>query len=230
MLRALLAAATAVAGLTLAGTATAGEVVERDDEGRVIRLDVRAEGVDTRWYANLLRRAAHGDEIASVTVRIVAAGEIHAECGPSASGCYSREGGRGLMIVPAGRSSAIAHTVVHEYGHHVDASRRHGGLPEPNGTPSWWQARGMDRLVDLLSVARTYRLGWERSIAEIFAEDYVYLNLGGTFRIGWLKPPDATVRRAILADLGLDAPPALGERPPALRPVVITRSGTLAAS
>ena len=87
------------------------------------------------------------------------------------------------MVVPAGRSDRIAHTVLHEYGHHVDRSRRHSGLDEPNGTPLWWKARGMAQLVALRSVRDRYQIGWNRSIAEVFAEDYAYTNLGGPFRI-----------------------------------------------
>lgn len=225
-----LVALAALAVLAFAGPAAAEQVIELDDEGRQIRFDVRTEGADTGWYADLLRRAAHGDEITKVTIRIVDGSALHDACGHRAAGCYESESGRGLIVVPAGRSSAIAHTLVHEYGHHVDWSRHHGGLREPNGTPLWWQARGMGRLVDLLSVERSYRLGWSRSIAEVFAEDYAHINLGGRYRIPWLKPPDATVKQALLADLGLRPAPDLGDRAPALRPVVITRSGTLGAS
>jgi hypothetical protein len=230
MLRLSLAALSLVAWLALGGPAAAQPVIVQDDEGRSIRFDVRSAGADADWYAGVLRKAAHSDEIERVTIRIVDWHELDETCGRSAAGCYENEGGRGLIVVPAGRSSSIAHTLVHEYGHHIDWSRRHGGLREPNGTPLWWTARGMERLVDLVSVARSYRLGWVRSIAEIFAEDYAYTNLGGRYRITWLKPPDAAVKQAILADLGLAVPPELVSRPPAVKPVVITRSGTLGPS
>jgi hypothetical protein len=230
MLRLPLAALSLVVWLAFGGPAAAQPVIEQDDEGRSIRFDVRAVGADTDWYASVLRKAAHSDEIEKVTIRIVDWRDLDEACGPSAAGCYENEGGRGVIAVPAGRSSSIAHTLVHEYGHHIDWSRHHGGLREPNGTPLWWRARGMERLVDLASVARSYRLGWGRSIAEIFAEDYAYTNLGGRYRITWLRPPDATLRQAILADLGLSTPPELVSRPPAVKPVVITRSGTLGPS
>lgn len=231
MFRLPLAALLTLAALAFAGPASAEQIVELDNEGRTIRFDVRTSGVDTKWHANLLRKAAHGDEISKVTIRIVDPDGLRRECTAVAAGCYERNGGRGLIVVPAGESSANAHTLIHEYGHHVDASRRHGGLSEPNGTPLWWKARGAARLVELKSVARTYRIGWERSIAEIFAEDYAYVNLGGRYRIDWLEKPDQTVRRAILADIGVRAaPPSLETRAPALKPVVIKRSGTLSPS
>ncbi|HEU5280300.1 MAG TPA: hypothetical protein VFU26_15530 [Gaiellaceae bacterium] len=215
-------------GAAVAAPASAHEVVLRDDEGRAMRFDVRAD-VDVDWYAGLLRRAAHGNEIERVTIRIVDWRELAGQCSTdAAAGCYSRRNGnRGLMVVPAGRSSGIAHTVVHEYGHHVDASRRHGGLVEPNGTPLWWKARGMAELVAVRSVRNRYQVGWDRAISEVFAEDYAYTNLRRSFKIGWLEPPTRVVQQAILADLGLAAPPTITDTRPAIKPVVITREGTL---
>ena len=131
------------------------------------------------------------------------------------------------MVVPAGRSVGIAHTVIHEYGHHVDWSRRHSNLSEPNGTPLWWKARGMAELVAIRSVRDRYQVGWNRSIAEVFAEDYAYTNFGRGFRISWLEPPSRVVQQAIRADLGLAERPVIGATRPDVRPVVIVRQGTL---
>jgi hypothetical protein len=217
-----------LAAVVLAGPAAAREVVLRDSEGRSIRFDVRAD-VDVAWYAGLLRRAAHADEIERVTIRIVDWDELGERCGNRAAGCYGRrKGNRGVMVVPAGRSDRIAHTVIHEYGHHVDWSRRHSNLAEPNGTPLWWKARGMAELVSLKSVRDRYQIGWNRSIAEVFAEDYAYTNLRRGFRISWLRPPSRTVQQAIRADLGLAEKPVITAARPDLRPVVIARGGTLA--
>jgi hypothetical protein len=86
----------------------------------------------------------------------------------------------------------------------------------------------MERLVRVSSVATTYILGWDRSIAEIFAEDYAQLALGdGHYAISWLPPPDATVLAALKADFGLGPEPEISA-PPALKPVSIARHGTLA--
>jgi len=216
-----------LAAVVLAGPAAAREVVLRDDEGRAIRFDVRAD-IELAWYAGLLRRAAHADEIERVTIHIVGWDELGERCGRGAAGCYSRrEGNGGVLVVPAGRSDRLAHTVIHEYGHHVDWSRRHSNLDEPNGTPLWWKARGMAELVALRSVRDRYQLGWDRSVAEVFAEDYAYTNLGRGYRIGWLRPPTRTIQQAIRADLGLAERPAIVAAAPTLRPVVIVREGTL---
>jgi hypothetical protein len=210
--------------LVSAGEATAAEVLSQDDQGRTIRFDVRAEGVDAEWYATLLRAAPHGDEIANVTIDVVSWEELRATCGVDARGCYSRN----VMVVPAEQSDETAHTVVHEYGHHLDRSTPVGGIAEPNGMPEWWRARGMNELVRLGSVARSYALGWDRSIAEIFAEDYAQLaRADARYAIEWLSPPDATVLVALKADFGLGPPPAV-VNPPALKPRTIDRRGNLA--
>jgi hypothetical protein len=225
--RAVVAALAVLATLTFAGTAAAREVVYRDSEGRAIRFDVQTDA-DVAWYAGLLRRAAHSDEIERVTVRSVEWRDLRRWCSRIAAGCYSRRSGnRGVMVVPAGQSADLAHTVVHEYGHHVDASRRHGGLDEPNGTPLWWKARGMAQLVESRSVRDRYQVGWDRSISEVFAEDYAYTNLHRAYRIDWLEPPSRVVQQAIRADLGLAEPPVITTTKPTLKPVVIVREGTL---
>jgi hypothetical protein len=221
---AVVASALAVA-LACAGNALAAEVTRLDDRGRTMHFDVRAEGVDVDLYADALRRAPHGDEISTVTIRIVSLDELRETCGRGASGCYS--GRSDVVVVPAADDSL--HTLLHEYGHHIDRSYGQPGVPEPNGTPQWWRARGMARLVALRAVARDYSLGWDRSIGEVFAEDYAQIALGDGYRIGWLAPPDDTVRRALLADLGLaEPPPATAAARPALQPVVVSRQGTLA--
>ena len=212
-----------LASLAFAGEATAAEVLLQDDQGRTIRFDVRAEGVDAEWYAALLRPAPHGDEISTVRIHVVSWDELRSTCGQAAAGCYSRN----VMVVPAEQSDQAAHTLVHEYAHHLDHSRPVAGVPEPNGTTEWWRARGMAELVRLRSVARSYALGWNRSIAEIFAEDYARLVLpGSTHKIGWLAPPDATVLAALKADFGLGPPPEV-VNPPVLKPVTLTKNGSL---
>ena len=223
-MRRLLLVLSVFASLAFSGEAMAAEVLAQDDQGRTIRFDVRVEGVDAEWYAALLRAAPHGDEISTVRIDIVSRETLLSTCGRDASGCYSRN----TIVVPAEQSDANAHTLVHEYGHHLDRSTPVAGVAEPNGTAEWWRARGVAELVRLRTVATSYILGWDRSIAEIFAEDYTQLALAGsTFRISWLEPPDETILAALKADLGL-GPAPVSIHPPAVKPVSITRSGKLA--
>ena len=215
-----------LSSLALAGEAAAAEVLVLDNEGRSIKFDPRVEGVDVEWYASLLRAAPHGNEIAAVRIDIVSREELLSSCGRNAAGCY----GRNVIVVPAEQTDDNAHTLVHEYGHHLDRSTPVEGIAEPNGTTTWWRARGMAALVKIGSVARSYVIGWDRSIAEIFAEDYAQLALpGGPFAIEWLAKPSETVLASITGDLGLGPIPEIATPPaPALKPVSLSQKGSLA--
>jgi hypothetical protein len=214
--------------LTVAAGANAAIITSTDGQGRRITFDVRAAAVDTNWYADVLRGTAHGNEISNLTIRIVPDQQIDALCGDAAAACYEHDGRAGPTIyIPAGKSQNIEGTLVHEYGHHVDASRSVPGIPELNGTPAWWAARGMAALLSSHQVAFNYSLGWEHSIAEIFAEDYASIHVGPSYHyaIPWLKPPDDALKAAIFAELGTPTSP-LPDAPNL--PLVVSRVGTLA--
>ncbi len=97
-----------------------------------------------------------------------------------------------------------------------------------NGTPVWWQLRGMAGLLAQNTVAFDYSLGWSHSIAEIFAEDYAWIHTPYQYAITWLAPPGDALRTALIAELG-GQPTAQLPETPAAGPLVINRSGTLAA-
>ena len=46
-----------------------------------------------------------------------------------------------------------------------------------------------------------YDLGWEHSISEIFAEDYVQLHMRSRYGIGWLRAPGPGIKAALRSDL-----------------------------
>jgi hypothetical protein len=221
-------AASALAGV-LSAPAAAETIVERDAAGRAITFDVQATGVDVEWYAGLLRRAAHGDEISTVTIRIVPAEEMHERCGHAASACYTGRGSP-TVTVPAGKSPRIASVVLHEYAHHLDRAWEVEGQREPNGTPAWWALRGMSELVQTGAVSGGYRLGWNRGIGEVFAEDYAYIHLRGQYGIRWLYPPSRKLEETLLAELRgtLETTPAPASAAVMTRPLTITDSGTIA--
>jgi hypothetical protein len=239
-IRGLVTLAALAVALLSAVTARAEIVVRQDAAGRPITFDVLAPAVDVDWYAGILSAAAHGDEISSVTIRVVAPSEISRYCGADAAACFARRGGSSTITLPVGRSSPLASIVLHEYGHHLDAGRAVDGVSELNGTPAWWAARGMAALLQVGAVAFDYSLGWERSVGEVFAEDYAYIHTRGHYSIPWLTPPGETLRAAMLAELGGIAPPPptapvtpappVERAPPAqpeARPVVATRNGVL---
>lgn len=228
-MRRILAAALAAGALTAVAAAPAvgALTVARDAQGRAIRIDVRAPGADPAEYAQILRDAIHGDEISSVTVVVVPPASIGRACGSeSAGGCYGVRRGRARIQVPAGSAGAVAPVLLHEYGHHIDNSRANGDIREPNGTPRWWTARAMGTRLRTGQVAFDYSRGWSHSIGEIFAEDYVQLQMKAAYGIRWLGPPGPAVLRAMRLDL---THRATGPAPALPPPLVTRRSGTLAA-
>lgn len=215
--------------LAFASPAAADVVLAQDGQGRTITFDVQTTDVDTSWYASILSSAYHGDEISRVTIRIVAPSEIAGLCGGGAAACYSQRRTGAVIVVPAGQSDSLAAIVLHEYGHHIDASTAVPGVREPNGTPRWWAARGLPSLVESGEVARDYSLGWDRAIGELFAEDYVQAHMTARFKIRWLAPPGEEILSAVRQDLGAEPaqpiPPEAAE--PVRTPLVIARSGAL---
>lgn len=223
----LVAVVALVLALALAAGAGAAIVSSTDLQGRRITFDVRAATVDTNWYTDILRATAHGDEISSVTVRIVPDQSIEGLCGSEAAACYTGAGGHPTIIIPAGKSQFIEGTLIHEYGHHIDASRGVPGIPELNGIPAWWADRGMAAMSAGHKVAFDYSMGWDHSIAEIFAEDYAYIHVGPSYRyaITWLTPPDDKLKADMFAELGGVPTATLPAAPNT--PLVVRRVGTL---
>jgi hypothetical protein len=105
-----LLALAAVALLAFPALAHGKIVVRKDAEGRPITFDVRAPNVPLAWYARHMRRTLHGDEISTVTIRIVRRGRIEPLCGPGSDACYHRDRAGARIIVPKGRSALVATT------------------------------------------------------------------------------------------------------------------------
>lgn len=220
-----------LAPLAVAAPAPAAITTARDAAGRTITFDVRAPGADVRGYRDVLSRSVHGDEIRQVTVRVVAPSRIRAACrDPRAVACYSRGPAGSIITIPARPARRVQGTLLHEYGHHIDATI---------DTPRWWRARGMTARLNRGQVARDYSKGWSRSVGEVFAEDYVALHVRGISAIRWLRPASESVLRALRRDItgrpgGL--PPVAAD--PATDPTVpvggdvlsrMLRSGTVGA-
>ena len=218
-----------VAALAVVTGARAEIVTRQDDQGRTMTFDVRTEGVNVDFYADLLRWASHGDEISAVRVRIVDPIEVQDQCGAAALACYGTRRGIPTIVMPSGSGSVIAETMLHEYGHHLDTAWDVEGVPDLEGTPVWWNARGMATLLANGMVAFDYSRGWNRSIAEIFAEDYSYIHLGGSYAIPWLEPPDETLRTAMFGELGGAPTTAPPDEATVAAPLIITRTGRIAA-
>ena len=211
--------------LTSSGTGSAQEVVLRDNEGRSIRFDDRA-GVELGWYANLLRRAAHSDEISR-------GDDPDRHLGRAARAVRPRR--RGLLLAPERKPRGDGPPRWPQLRHraHADPRVRPPRRREPpprrprraERDPALVEGARHGGLVAVRSVRDRYQVGWDRSISEVFAEDYAYTNLHRGYKIAWLDPPSRVVQQAIRADLGLAEPPAITGTKPVLRPVVIVREG-----
>ncbi|MBM3665625.1 MAG: hypothetical protein FJW92_07525, partial [Actinobacteria bacterium] len=165
----------------------------RDAQARAIAFDVRAKSADVAGYADLLGRSVHGDEIGTVTVRVVPRSRIRTHCRDArAVACYSGSLGRGIITIPARPVREVRATLLHEYGHHVEATVR---------TPRWWSARRMSAKLRTGKVAMDYSRGWSRSVGEVFAEDYVALHMRGVYSIRWLRQPSESILRALKRDI-----------------------------
>jgi hypothetical protein len=182
--------------------ATAEQVTADDGRGNTMRFSIEAPGATAAEPARILRGSVHGREVATVLVRLVPTAQVPALCGSAAArACYrGRSDGAGEITVPAVPSPELDRVLLHEYGHHVDNNARNTGN-EPDGTPGWWRERGVAALLTDGRVARDYRLGWDRSIGELFAEDYVQLNLRTAFPFDWIGPPSGAVLDAMRQDI-----------------------------
>ncbi len=188
-------------GLVPAVPAGAAIVTRQDSAGRTMTFDV-PRGMNVNGYASVLRRALHGDEIESVTIGFFDRATLTRFCGGGSFSCY-RPGWRdeGEIMLPL-RARDSASVLLHEYAHHLDAtygltdSRRWGPA-----AGRWWEARRIEQRLQSGQVALNYELGWQRSVGEILAEDYIQLHTRPPYGIRWLRAPSRTVLTALRRDI-----------------------------
>ncbi len=206
-----------------------------DSAGRAITFDVRAtSGADVPGYTAILDGLLHGAEISSVVVTVIPESAVATECGDAqAIACYrwSRRATRPCTSRPSPRRRCAAPSPT-SMG--ITLTPPGPTCPAPgvlDGTASWWRARDMAGLLSRGLAAWDYSLGWDHSIAEIYAEDYAVTNGAGSSGIRWLGDPPSAVQDAIRADLaGAVAPPTLLAPAPAPAPAPQPGAGATAAS
>lgn len=200
-----------------AGTRGAQAHLYHDRRGRPIRVIARTRAVEPRAYADILKDAVHGTEIAQVTVLIVGGERIPQLCSPGAGGCYLRASQ--TIVVPAGTRSQVEHALLHEYGHHLDAHRRGVG-PELNGGRFWFRARGIGGLLRSGELGYGNARPWAERVHEMWAEDYAALHLDSGACWEPLGCMTTRERQAMLRDI-------TGRRWPARNPRTIERAVTV---
>jgi hypothetical protein len=185
----------------LPSPAAAAIVTRQDTAGRTMVFDLPA-GTNVSPYASVLRGTLHSDEIESVTIRVVSRRTLARACGSRSSGCYLSGWRGGAAIFLSGDRRDLAAVLMHEYAHHLDAT--YGLTSSRRSEPAarrWWAARRIAQRIQTGQMSLDYDRGWQRAIAEIFAEDYVQLGATGRYGIGWLAPPSNGVRSALRTDL-----------------------------
>jgi hypothetical protein len=193
--------------------------VERfeDARGRAFSVGSDLPGGELSRVASIVAGTVHGDEIKRLRVRVVALEDMATACAPDAVACYAPDSAtrigraRGEMVV-AHDDPDLVHTVVHEYGHHIDAQLWNFSADGPcgglDGSRRWLFAREADRLLQLAGCGAD--VPWERLLPEVFAEDFVALN--GI--VDWELPdfPAPTQRTLDALRVDMDLPYAPGRR------------------
>jgi hypothetical protein len=159
-----------------------GEIQASNGEAPTIYFSDRyaADPALARSWADFLTSLVHGPELATVTVVLAPLDEVQQYCGRSALACYSPES---RAIVASGTDPAPETTakgvLIHEYGHHVAASR----LNTPFGSGDYGTKR-WSSYVGVCSQARAGKLfpgaedpqHYTLNPGEGFAEAYRVLN------------------------------------------------------
>ena len=140
-------------------------------------------------------------------------GEI---CGsPLAVACYAPDApGRrasGQMVF-AVDDPDLTHTLIHEYGHHLDLQHPnldHLGLcpAGADGTRGWFFAREAEQRISRWLTCDPFA-AWDQLIGEAYAEDYVAANGIENWTLRTLPAPSPAQRAALLADLDRPFRPA----------------------
>ncbi|SEH13688.1 hypothetical protein [Thermoleophilum album] len=186
-----------------------------DGAGRQFLVGTDLPGVDLASFARILIGTIHGNELRRVQVLVAPRADIDSLCGEQAAACYfgADDGsGRGQINVAADDPS-LRHSLIHEYGHHIDnqlvgigkgiSLNRLSCSVGGDGSRRWLFAR--ERQSRVLTSGR-FRCNptttpWDRLLPELFAEDYAYLNGIRDWQIPGVAPPDQGVLAALRADM-----------------------------
>lgn len=192
------------------GSKVVGRVALADSQGQTITIDSTVPAFDLNQVASVLNSTYHKTEILKVKIHVVSLSDMATICGSSqALACYRpMAGGFGELWFAADDSDWI-HSLVHEYGHHMDnqfanVAQLHAyGIGQActidsDGTRNWFFERlSGSNTTDNFNCSSG---DWEHLLPELFAEDFVVLN--GI--IGWqltsAQPPNATQLNAMKYD------------------------------
>jgi len=185
-----------------------------DQHGHRITIETDLTELDLRPYAAMLAGTIHYSEIEHVPVEVVQLADIPSICGSAfAVACYGADLEDSVApyqgrIWIAADDTDLPHTVVHEYGHHVDNQLDNlGHLPgwgcsfDGDGSRNWFFARQLTD--DILGAGFTCSpdANWENLLPELYAEDYAQLNgVSGFDLADVIFPPTQAQKNAIAFD------------------------------
>lgn len=180
----------------------------RDAHGHSIVVGTSVPGIDLRRIASVLAATQHRGELNRLSVLVTRLSEVRTECGGPVGtlGCYLglERSSAGLMVVGYDDSDLV-HTLVHEYGHHMDKqllNLSHLGScgRGEDGSRRWLFAReARDSILDATGCAGT--VSYERLLGELYAEDYAAVNGIDDWPLALFRPPSSRMLSALSQDI-----------------------------
>jgi hypothetical protein len=182
-----------------------------DAQGRAFRISTDIPDVDLKPFANVLAAVAHGDEITRVRVEAVKLEQMGAVCGnPQAVACYAPDDPQrsfdGQLWFGVDDPDVV-HTLVHEYGHHVDNQLLNlghlGGACTfgNDGSRNWFFERQLEDAFLQSGISCRPDADWEHLLGEVFAEDFAQLNGIQGWVLRSVRPPTQTQLGAMAFDM-----------------------------
>ncbi|MGK2877992.1 MAG: hypothetical protein ACSLFF_05395 [Solirubrobacterales bacterium] len=200
----------------VAGIARTGRAAYTDSAGRNFTIDTTVPGADLNAFGAVLNSTYHGAEIADLIVHVVTLAQIATICGSNqALACYlptdPTRNGKG-QIWMADDDADWKHSLVHEYGHHMDnqllniAHLNDFGISRGCGidgdaSREWFFARVLaGNLSNSFSCNTPI---WENLLPELFAEDFVVFNGITGWQLTTAAPPSSSALKSMKRDIDI---------------------------
>lgn len=197
-------------------TRAAAKASFTDDAGNAITIDSSIPGVDLERFASVLNATYHGTEIAALRVHVVMLSQMATICGdPDAIACYlaadpakSADG----QIWIANDDTDWVHSLVHEYGHHMDnqlfnlGHLHRWGIGKGcsfsgDGSRKWFFARQLEDDILGSGFSCDADSDWDYLLPELFAEDFVAFNRINEWQLTSARSPTSSQLRAMKWDI-----------------------------
>jgi hypothetical protein len=155
----------------------------QDEHGHVVTLATDNPVVDLGPWARRLVSGYHYGEVELVHVFVTSLLSVQDICGETAIACYIPDDPDELftgVIVISHEDPDSVHTMLHEYGHHMDnqlynLSRVTDCGYSADGSRRWFFARDMENDI-LNNTGCSFETPWEYLLGELYAEDYAQLS------------------------------------------------------